>query len=292
MQIIAHSDGRHRFVVEGPARHPFLIDAEHDGTPDMGPRPQELLLESLASCLGVTTLAVLEKKRLRCAGLIVHVDGQQNTERPLDYLAFTVQVEVAGADLTDTVLERAVELADRNCPVSRTLAKGVPIHTTSRVLSAEQLLERLAQAPAAALGAAVARTAGGAAVDAATPDPLESGLAAFAAGLTALRDRMARGDAGEAYVQTWQLQHAWMRVMATGGLRSQAVAADLTLLRGLLAEGAVGDPPGLQLELQGGEVAPVERLLGLEAAGVRFIAAGHEQLMPLARLAGISARHA
>jgi uncharacterized OsmC-like protein len=206
MLIIAHSDGRHQFTVEGPARHPFVVDATHDGPP-IGPRPQELLLESLATCLGVTALAVLEKKRLPVAGLIVHVDGTKNTERPGDFVSFKVHIESAGgSELTEAQLARTAELADKNCPVSRTLAKGVPLEVTSAVLTQDQLLARLAAAAGehAELNQQVA----------------------------ALADHLAQGRRDAALGAIDALAQAFARVGRDLPLHS--AAGDLTLLRGLL----------------------------------------------------------
>lgn len=205
MKMIAHSDGRHRFTVEGPARYPFVVDAEHDGAA-IGPRPQELLLESLASCLGVTTLAVLEKKRVPVAGMIVHVDGEKNPDRPYDFVSFHVHVESAGATLTDATLARTMEIADRNCPVSRTLAKAVPVQVSHAVLTLEDLLNRLTQAA--------------------------DGQTALQEQVATLQAHLAKGERAQALAVAGHLRQAWARLGSNVPLGS--AAGDLTLVCGLL----------------------------------------------------------
>ena len=105
MQItLQHLDGS-RFLAEA-RQHRLTIDQPaEDGATDQGMTPAELLLVSLASCVGQHVAQYLRLRSLPSKGLQVTVDADRRT-RPLRLTNFRVEIVAPG--LTDRQL-RALE---------------------------------------------------------------------------------------------------------------------------------------------------------------------------------------
>ena len=105
MQItLQHLDGS-RFLAEA-RQHRLTIDQPaEDGATDQGMTPAELLLVSLASCVGQHVVQYLRLRSLPSKGLHVTVDADRST-RPLRLTNFRVAIVAPG--LTDRQL-RALE---------------------------------------------------------------------------------------------------------------------------------------------------------------------------------------
>lgn len=99
--------------------HVVTVDGEAGG----GPTPMETLLVSLASCAGATLEAVIDKMRGEAAGIRVSVDAVRAERVPRVWsgidLCFVVR-----SSLDRSRVERALDVADRTCPVSVMLAAG------------------------------------------------------------------------------------------------------------------------------------------------------------------------
>jgi putative redox protein len=110
--------------------HSLAMDAtaEHGGNA-AAPTPKTLLLASLAGCLGISVLSILEKMRLTPESFAVDVHGLEAQEHPKVFTAITVTCRFTGALPAERIL-RAVHLSDsRYCPVSAMLAKSCPVET-------------------------------------------------------------------------------------------------------------------------------------------------------------------
>lgn len=111
----------HKLVFEGgvPGRPQITLDS--DGA--MGPSPMQVLLLSVAGCMGVDIRMILEKGRVPMEGLEIAMDGVRAQEPPRRFLSLSLVARIWGASETDEPkLERALALSrDKYCSVLHTL---------------------------------------------------------------------------------------------------------------------------------------------------------------------------
>lgn len=126
-----------KFVIESTIRgHKLVIDQPVNaaGT-DTGPTPLELVLASLAGCIGTIGRIIALQRRIALRGMEIKVEGELDTDgllgKPIDgrvgFESITISVDV-DADMTDEEKESFIHEVDRRCPVSENLLNGMPIH--------------------------------------------------------------------------------------------------------------------------------------------------------------------
>jgi putative redox protein len=99
-----------------------------------GAKASDLLPLSLAACLSYDVVEVLRKKRQDLHTLDVVVQSEQEDISPWRFRRVALRFEVAG-DVDPAAARRALELAEKNCPVLATLAPSVRVETTIEVMS-------------------------------------------------------------------------------------------------------------------------------------------------------------
>lgn len=107
---------------------PLGADPSVGGTND-GFRPLELLAVSLAGCTAMDVISILRKKQQRVTAFDVQVHADQRTEHPHVFTQAVITYHVAGHDVDEVALTRAIELsATRYCPVQAMLTGAFPIN--------------------------------------------------------------------------------------------------------------------------------------------------------------------
>lgn len=88
-----------------------------------GPSPTQLLLTSLAGCMGIDVCDILAKSRVAVDALEVVVEGDRAPEPPRRFTSIRLTYHVRGPSEKDRPkLERAVQLSrDKYCSVLHTL---------------------------------------------------------------------------------------------------------------------------------------------------------------------------
>jgi putative redox protein len=88
-----------------------------------GPSPTQLLLLSLAGCMGVDVCDILRKSRVPLEDLEVLVEGDRAPEPPRRFLAIRLTYRIRGPAVEDGAkVERAVQLSrEKYCSVLHTL---------------------------------------------------------------------------------------------------------------------------------------------------------------------------
>jgi putative redox protein len=126
-----------QFVIETHIRgHKVVIDQPVNAAgSDTGPTPLELVLVSLAGCIGTIGRIIAMQKRIALRGMEVKVEGELDTDgllgKPIagrigfEGISITVDVD---ADMTDEEKEAFIHEVDRRCPVSENLLNDTPIH--------------------------------------------------------------------------------------------------------------------------------------------------------------------
>jgi putative redox protein len=125
-----------KFVIETNIRgHKVVIDQPVNaaGT-DTGPTPLELVLVSLAGCIGTIGRIIAMQKQIALRGMAIKVEGGIDTDgllgKPIkgrigfEDIVITVDVD---ADMTDEEKEAFIHEVDRRCPVSENLLNATPI---------------------------------------------------------------------------------------------------------------------------------------------------------------------
>lgn len=104
------------------------------GDPEIeGAKPSDLLPLALASCLAYDVVVVLGKKRQDFRSLEVVLHSVQEDVAPLRFLRITVAFEVTG--LVETAAaDRALALAEKNCPVLASMAPDIEVLTSITVV--------------------------------------------------------------------------------------------------------------------------------------------------------------
>ena len=100
-----------------------------DGGSKEGASPMQLLLLSLAGCMGIDIKMILEKSRVPFEGLVIDVEGERAPEAPRRYLRIDMVCRVSGpaAEHADKV-QRAVDLSkDKYCSVLHSLDPATDI---------------------------------------------------------------------------------------------------------------------------------------------------------------------
>jgi uncharacterized OsmC-like protein len=125
-----------KFVIKSDIRgHEVVIDqpANAAGT-DTGPTPLELMLASLAGCIGTIGRIVAMQKRIELRGMNIKVEGEIDVDgllgKPIDgrigFEGLTITADI-DADMTAAEKEAFLHEVDRRCPVSENLLNATPI---------------------------------------------------------------------------------------------------------------------------------------------------------------------
>jgi len=101
------------------------------GGDDDGFRPMELMAISLAGCTAMDVISILTKKRQQISDYRVKVIAERSDQHPKVFTSATIEYHVAGKDITESALTRAMELsADAYCPAQAMLGKVLPLELT------------------------------------------------------------------------------------------------------------------------------------------------------------------
>ena len=98
-----------------------------DGSPkiggqNLGARPMEVLLMSLAGCSSIDVLSILKKMKQDVTGYDVEVTAERRDEVPSIFTKIHIKFIVKGNDLDEAKVNRAAQLsAEKYCSVSKIL---------------------------------------------------------------------------------------------------------------------------------------------------------------------------
>ena len=110
--------------------HKVVVDAAPEvGGKDLGPRPKELMLVSLAGCTGMDVISILKKMRVELSGFNVRVEANMTEEHPKHYDEMKIVYEFSGENLDEAKLKKAIDLSmDGYCGVSVVYRKAMPVN--------------------------------------------------------------------------------------------------------------------------------------------------------------------
>ena len=112
----------------GAAEAPIVID----GDSVRGPGPMDTLLLSLAACMAIDVLMILQKSRVPIEDMTVIVEGERAEDHPRRYTRIRIAYALQGPEEEhERRLRRAVDLSrDRYCSVIHSLRTDIDIAVT------------------------------------------------------------------------------------------------------------------------------------------------------------------
>jgi len=117
-----------QFIAEDEYNHKIIVDTDKEyGGLDQGFRPLELMLVSLAGCMGMDIVSILQKKGGKIDKFEVNIEGKRAPEHPKRYEKITVKLKCEG-DYDRKDLVRSFELSrDKYCGAYATLQSNPDI---------------------------------------------------------------------------------------------------------------------------------------------------------------------
>lgn len=127
-----------QFTAVADSGHQITLDADPAvGGVNLGARPLELMLMSLAGCTGMDVISILRKKRQDVTGFQVKTHAERAEGHPKVFTAITVEYIVTGRNIDPKAVERAIELSETTyCPAQAMLAQAAPIRHTYQIIEA------------------------------------------------------------------------------------------------------------------------------------------------------------
>lgn len=118
-----------QFVTTAPSNHAILLDgSEKGGGLDSAVHPGELILLGLAGCTGMDVISLLKKMRVEVAEFEVRVEAEAAEEHPKIWRKIHLTYFVAGQDIPEDKLKKAIELSQtKYCSVSATMKASAEV---------------------------------------------------------------------------------------------------------------------------------------------------------------------
>ena len=105
-----------------------------------GFRPMELMALSLAGCTAMDVISILSKKRQEISDFQVKVTTERAETHPKVFTKAVIEYHVAGKDLSEKAVSRAMELsADTYCPAQGMLGEVMPFKLKYFIYEGENL---------------------------------------------------------------------------------------------------------------------------------------------------------
>ena len=124
MSVTVAWEGDMRFRAATEDGHELAFD----GTREMGASPTEALLASLAACMGIDVVDILEKGRQDLDRCQIEISGDRRKDPPRRFTAIRMDVRLVGKEISRPRAERALELSRTTyCSVWQTLAPDIEL---------------------------------------------------------------------------------------------------------------------------------------------------------------------
>jgi len=108
---------------------PQGYEIDFDAKSQLGCKPTEALLLSLAGCMGIDVVSILTKMRMAPATFRMEIEGTRNPEPPQYYKAVDIVLHMTGKNLDSKKVDRAVALSrDKYCSVYNSLRSDLALN--------------------------------------------------------------------------------------------------------------------------------------------------------------------
>ncbi len=99
-------------LFSGRTQRGYEID--FDARIEWGCAPTEALLLSLAGCIAVDIVSILQKQRVELSKFSVDIEGRRNANPPQFFESILMTLILGGKNIDQTKLDRAIELSQKN----------------------------------------------------------------------------------------------------------------------------------------------------------------------------------
>lgn len=104
------------------------------GDEQYGFRPYQLLVSSVAVCSGGVLRKVLEKMRMDIKDIHIQADAERVEEEANRVSKITVHFRIAGNNLDEKKIEKAMVLTRKNCSMVQSVAGSIEIEETFEIV--------------------------------------------------------------------------------------------------------------------------------------------------------------
>ena len=104
------------------------------GDEEYGFRPYQLLVSSVAVCSGGVLRKVLEKMRMEIKDIHIQADAERVEEEANRVSKITVHFRIAGNNLDEKKIEKAMALTRKNCSMVQSVAGSIEIEETFEIV--------------------------------------------------------------------------------------------------------------------------------------------------------------
>ncbi|PID56326.1 osmotically inducible protein OsmC [candidate division KSB3 bacterium] len=127
------------FAARGGSQHWVMMDGPKEfGGSEAGSRPMEMILYGFAGCAGSDIASILKKMRAELTSFEIDIDAETAEEHPKVFTKIHLRFLVAGNNLKEKDLERAIEMTrTKYCPVWAMLKESVEISYSYDIQQAE-----------------------------------------------------------------------------------------------------------------------------------------------------------
>ncbi|QAV22859.1 OsmC family protein [Proteus hauseri] len=123
------------FLGESSSGHQIMMDGNSG---DKAPSPMEMLLIAAGGCSAIDVVSILRKGRHQVTDCEVKLTSNRREEAPRLFTDINLHFIVSGKELTDKIVERAVQLsAEKYCSVSLMLGKAATITHSFEIKDSE-----------------------------------------------------------------------------------------------------------------------------------------------------------
>ena len=128
--FIGLSSGGHTVVMDGPPE---------GGGRNLGPRPMEMLLMSMAACSTYDVVSILQKSREDITDCDVRITANRAPDHPKIFTDIHLHFVVSGRDVKERNIKRAIKLsAEKYCSASIMLGAMAKITHDFEVVNVQQ----------------------------------------------------------------------------------------------------------------------------------------------------------
>lgn len=109
-------------------------DIEFDANAQMGCMPLEGLLLSLAGCMAIDVVSILQKMRCPPTSMSMKIQGKRSETPPQRLRSVVLELFLKGDNLAEEKVQRAVSLsAEKYCSVRHSLREDIDIQTVFHI---------------------------------------------------------------------------------------------------------------------------------------------------------------
>lgn len=108
-------------------------DLSISGNSDIGYRPVELLVSSIAGCSGGVFRKILDKKRIAYTGIEITASVERNEEEANKITKIDLHYVVEGKSLKLQQLQKSLEVALKNCGMAQSVKGSILLNETVEI---------------------------------------------------------------------------------------------------------------------------------------------------------------